>query len=154
MKKLIGVSLVSALMLMSSSSFAQGKKMMRAENVKAKMEKIIADLDLSDEQTEQVKAIFKAKKANLKEGKVSKEEMQKLSEEDRKIEIAKMKLKRAEAAKTTKMKMAEVLSAEQLEKFEAIKGEQKEELQDLKKERIEHKPQKEDMHQEEPNKAN
>ena len=153
MKKLIGISLMSALLLIGTSSFAQEKKMMKAENGKAKMEKMAADLGLSAEQTEQVKAIFKAEKTNLKEAKISKEEMQKLSVEDRKIESAKMKLKRAEAAKATKMKLAEVLSAEQLEKFEAIQAEQKEKRQDLKKERMEHKPVQEDMHQKEPNTA-
>lgn len=150
MKKLIGISLVTAFLFLGSSSFAQGKKGMKGENAKAKMEKMATDLGLTSEQTEQVKVIFKAEKAAMQEEKMSKEEMQKLSAEDRKIEMAKMKLKRAEAAKATKVKLSEVLSAEQLAKYGEMQEAQRAKRKDFKKEKMEHKPEQQDMHQEEP----
>lgn len=150
MKKLIQITLVSALMVVASSTFAQGKRGMNGDRGKAKMDKMIAELELTSDQTEQVKAIFKAERAKMNEDKISREDMEKLSEEDRRIKMAQIKLERAESAKATKAKLKEVLSAEQFAKYEAMRKQEQAQRKENRQERMEHKLEKQDKHQEEP----
>ena len=150
MKKLIGISLVAVLVIAGGNVLAQGKKGHKVENAKAKIAKMKADLELSDDQVEKVKEIFKAERASLKETRLSREEMQKLSDEDKRVVKAKMKLQKAESAKATKAQLSEVLSAEQMTKFEAIKQAKKEKRKEFRKEAEMNKLQKGDMHQVEP----
>ena len=84
MKKLIGISVLSALLLIGTSSFAQGKKAARGLHEKAKIEEMATALELSAEQREQVETIFKTEKAEMKGGRVAKEVLQELSDEDKK----------------------------------------------------------------------
>ena len=71
MKKLIGISVLSALLLIGTSSFAQGKKAARGLHEKAKIEEMATALELSAEQREQVETIFKTEKAEMKGGRVA-----------------------------------------------------------------------------------
>jgi len=79
MKNLIKTTVLAALLMIASVSFAQGKRGMKGEQGKAKMEKMAADLEFSKVQIAQVKAIYKAEKAKAREGRISQEEMEKLS---------------------------------------------------------------------------
>jgi hypothetical protein len=117
MKKLIGISVVSVLILIGTSSFAQGKRAARGLHAKglhekAKMEEMAKVLELSAEQREQVETIFKIEKAAMEGERVAKQAMQELSDEDKRIQRAKMNLKQAEAAKLTNARLAEALTEE------------------------------------------
>lgn len=147
MKTIVKNALVVALIVAGTSSFAQERK---GENGKAKMESMINELALSADQAEKVKAIFMEEKEVRKGERTSKAEMEKLSDEDKRIALAQRKLKMAEAEKATNMRLKEVLTEEQMEKYTALKKQKMEKRKEFRKERMEHKPQQEDMHQEEP----
>ncbi|MFT4757106.1 MAG: hypothetical protein ACI91R_001756 [Vicingaceae bacterium] len=153
MKKLIGISVVSALILIGTSSFAQGKRAARGLHAKglhekAKMEEMATVLELSAEQREQVETIFKIEKAAMEGERVAKQAMQEFSDEDKRIQRAKMNLKQAEAAKLTNARLAEALTEEQFQKYEAFKAQNKGERKGFKKSQEQHKLEKPAMHQE------
>ena len=153
MKTIVKSTLVAALLVVGSASFAQGHrgiKGQKGENREAKMESMISELDLSAEQAEKVKIIFKEEQEARKSERMTKVEMAELSDEDKRIAIAKQKLKMAESQKAINTRLEEVLNEEQIEKYETLKKQKIEERKEFRKERMEHKPKKEDMHQEEP----
>jgi methionine-rich copper-binding protein CopC len=150
MKKLISISVLLSLLLIGTSGFAQRKRVSNGPHEKAKMEEIATALELSAEQREQVETIFKTEKAEMEEQRVAKEVMQELPDQDKRIERAKMNLKRAEAAKLTNALLAEVLTEDQLQKYEAFKVQKRAERRSFKKSQEQHKLEKPDMHQQEP----
>ena len=85
----------------------------------------------------------------MEEQRVAKGEMQELSDREKKIERAKMNLKRVETSKLTNACLAEVLTEEQVQKYEAFKAQKKAERRSLKKTQEQHKLEKPDMHHEE-----
>ncbi|MFT6165975.1 MAG: Spy/CpxP family protein refolding chaperone [Vicingaceae bacterium] len=151
MKTIVKNALVVALIVAGTSIFAQERK---GEKGKEKMESIINELGLSADQAEKVKTIFKEEMEVRKTENATRAEMEKLSDEDKRIAMAKRKLKMAEAGKATNVKLKEVLTEEQMEKYTALKKQKMEKRKEFRKERMEHKPQKEDMHQEEPEDSN
>ncbi len=147
MKIIVRNTLVAVLMIAGVSSFAQVRK---GEKGKAKMEELSKNLDLSEAQFEKIKVIFKEEKEIRKAERVAKVEMEKLSVEDKRIAIAKQKTQKAEAAKATNAKLKGVLTEEQMTKYLAIKKQKMAKRKELKEEKLEHKPKRENMLQEEP----
>ena len=150
-KTIVKNALVVVLIVAGTSSFAQDYK---GEKGKEKTESIINELGLSADQAEKVKTIFKEEKEVRKAENAPRAEIEKLSDEDKRIAMAKRKLTMAEAEKATNVKLKEVLTEEQMEKYTTLKKQQMEKRKEFRKERMEHKPKHEDMHQEEPEDSN
>lgn len=142
MKNTVKTFLIGAALIVSTSSFAQEEaspRGQRGEKVKAKMESIFTELELTEEQKVKVKEILKEEREVLKEDRVTKEELASMSDEERKVARAKWVIRKDEVKKSTKERLSEVLSEEQMVALEKIQQERKEEQKAKRKERIEHR---------------
>lgn len=151
MKKIIVGLLFGALAVMALPTMAQGK---RGGDKKAELQKMVTELGLDETQTTKLKTILREQKGAIKEDRISKEEMAKLSKADQKVEKAKMRLKRVEAEKVIEEKLQTVLTAEQMQKFKAMQKQKVEQRKVMQKEQMERKPENMDMHQTEPIQGN
>ena len=134
---------ISALMIAGISGFAQEQ---RGDKRKANAEEMVKVLGLSEDQVNKVKMIFEEEKDLMKTERLPKEEMDKLSHDDKRIAIAKHKLQKAEAAKATIAKLNEVLTKEQMAKYAAIKKQKMAKGKEFREERREPRPEQRDMH--------
>ncbi|MDB4060560.1 hypothetical protein OAD50_05410 [Vicingaceae bacterium] len=138
MKTVVKSTLVAALLVVGTASFAQGNKggqEHKGENKKAQMELMISELGLSADQEEKVKIIFKEEQEARKSERIPKSEMEKLSDEDRRIAIAEQKLKMAESEKAMNERLGEVLNEDQMEKFMTLKKQKIEKRKEFRKEK-------------------
>ncbi|MBL4708142.1 MAG: hypothetical protein JKY48_06855 [Flavobacteriales bacterium] len=143
MKKGIKVALITAAILMTVPTFAQGvKKGHNREKAKAEMEAMFTSLELNERQREKVKSILKDERIAMKDTKLAKEKLGAMDSENKKVARAKAVLRRDRLKKRTEMKLNEVLTPSQMRNYKVIQEERVERRQERREERVEHKPMK------------
>ena len=139
MKKLLKVIVPMIMILLVTQSKAQESQEMRKERhqeAKSHLETMKKELSLSEDQVQKIKAIFKERNEKLRTTKPSREEVDAMSDEDRKaFKIDQMKL-RKELDTEVERNIKAVLSEEQVTKYEAMNERMREKM---KAKRAEHR---------------
>lgn len=131
---LLGLFLVSTTLMYAQDRHAAKKH--KFEKKQENFEKLKAELDLSEEQSEQIKQLYVERNQRLQENRPSADEMQEMSDEDKKaVRMEQMKL-RKELTSEMREQIRTLLTDEQIERFEAMKEERFSEGE------MEHRPRK------------
>jgi len=120
---ILGVMLVSSTLLHAQSDQQMEHRQKKIEAVKENFKTLKKELDLTEDQSNQIKSLFEARRNALKSNQPSKEEMKAMSEDERKEFRMKQMKMRSELNQQMRKKIASLLTDEQKEKYRALVSE-------------------------------